>query len=168
MQYNTSPFSSVKLGRQCLEIMLVIAWDSVGSNCAAPSPPCLYYFACRCSLFGESSHQGLTRWWSSRRESCSGANWSVSSLKKKCREVQPIGTCALWNYRVWSKVPSQSKYWAKERCRSVVLFQTICFTICWKVIITFLCDDIKITLPTSALTPWKSGLNSLMVCCCHC
>ncbi len=40
---------------------------------------------------------------------------------------------------------------ARERCRSVVFFQTSWITICWKVIMTYLLDDTKNKLRTPAL-----------------
>ncbi len=44
---------------------------------------------------------------------------------------------------------------AKERCTSLLLFQTIWITKYFKVIMEFLPDDTKNKLPTPALKEWR-------------
>ncbi len=71
---------------------------------------------------------------------------AASPVAKKCSIKQPVGTGILQND------PSQFDYRAKERCRSVALFQTTWITICRKVIMEFLPNDTKKKLPTPILT----------------
>ncbi len=71
---------------------------------------------------------------------------AASPVAKKCSIKQPVGT------RILQNDPSQFDYRAKERCRSVALFQATWITICRKVIMEFLPNDTKNKLPTPILT----------------
>ncbi len=90
--------------------------------------PLMFYLVCCLSLLSRSLQQRFTTRPNGFRESCSGANWSVSarlkpaddvacSLEHKANQLvatspvakklivqQPIGTHALWNYRPESPI----------------------------------------------------------------
>ncbi len=128
-----------------------------------------------------SLHQRFTTRWNCCRASCSGVNWSISAQHKladcvicrhycwqrpilehkTCHSIeQPTGTHTFWD-DLWfaEKCPSWSEYRTKEKCRSLVFFQSTWITMCWKVIIEFLPDDTKNKQPTPT---WRQYVKLIL------